>query len=558
MPSLIRLGLAAIAAIAGVVVSVLVYSALHVVGTDDVTESAPFTVTEGAHALVLDEQIVPYSDTTVTLTASGDSELFLGTANGVDTQDYLTGVAQEEITDVDFSGGISHRFVAGSEDLAAAPEGLDWWTDTEKGKTVSTTIDLEAEPETLVVMPQDPKATLDGVKVSMTMDTPGVFSLCIVGMAVALVLFAIAVFFVFGWWNSRLRPPPRRRLSSEEKESRRARLRSTFSRPRGGKPRTRSVLVAGPLVATLALSGCSVVPIARPHHPDVEAYEKPALEPGDAGDLLGTYSEDLDKALHDDPDDLDAIQTSPVLERTKAEIEVAKADDASLAAVDFSEVVAGGPSFTEYPMWFLAFATPADRPDTRQAMLVTRASAAEHWKVEQSLFVPAKATPVLQAEEGTNVVERAGESHTAVAATAGKDLASYLETGKAPKSEVTITPDGFSGFLDYVKGFSAEDAGFEKVKTECTDFPGDDLAAKGLVTENGTVSLGEMRCTISFDVPGDYSVDMGDAVEAVMTTEDDGSHVSITTSLPYMLTTDGKSAGTVTGSDWFLLSAETK
>ncbi|MGO1312506.1 MAG: hypothetical protein ACTMKW_08150, partial [Brevibacterium aurantiacum] len=102
--------------------AVLVVSALSVVGTDEVTETKPFTVKDGAYAVVLDEAIVPYSGTSVTVEAenSEGTELFVGTANGVDTDSILDGVAQEQVSNVEFPNTLEHRYIPGDAEPEAA------------------------------------------------------------------------------------------------------------------------------------------------------------------------------------------------------------------------------------------------------------------------------------------------------------------------------------------------------------------------------------------------------------------------------------------------------
>ena len=114
---------------------------------------------------------------------------------------------------------------------------------------------------------------------------------------------------------------------------------------------------------------------------------------------------------------------------------IARADEQTLSAVNFTEVVAGGPMFSEYPMWFIGFGDPGEG-DSVQAMLVTRESASQEWKVAQSLFVPRDAVPTLLAA-GDGAVPVAPDAHQDVAAAAAaaergvRSMLAEVETGNA-------------------------------------------------------------------------------------------------------------------------------
>jgi hypothetical protein len=72
---------------------------------------------------------VPYSGSSVTVTAknSKGTELFVGSASGVDADSYLDGVAQEQISDVSFPNSASHRFTPGDAKPEADIADRDWW-----------------------------------------------------------------------------------------------------------------------------------------------------------------------------------------------------------------------------------------------------------------------------------------------------------------------------------------------------------------------------------------------------------------------------------------------
>lgn len=547
---MIRLVLAVLCTLVGLTIAALVISALAVVGTDDVTQTQPFTVQDEAYAVLLDQQLVPYEGTSAQITAAGDQELFIGTANGVDTEDFFAGVAHEVITEVDFSSQLSHRFVPGEPAPVVGVTTRNWFLDSSTGTTVTHRFDLSAEPQVVVIAPVDPQGSLEGVSVQMAMDVRGVFAFCMLGAGLAALAFGLAAFFFLRWWNSRLLPPPEQPAGSTRAAAgRRPNRRTPTLRRVGGS-------LAGASAMVLALSGCALLPIAQPQPPNLIPYERPALRPGDAGEFLTSYTEQLDATLEGDQQALDQVQTGPLLARTRAEVLIAGAEDQTLSAVNFTEVMAGGPMFGEYPMWFIGFGDPGDS-DTVQAMLATRESASQEWKVAQSLFVPREVVPtLLVGPEGA--VPRAPESHQDVAAAAAEQLVGFLETGEKPESELAVEypTDTFTRFREYVDRFSDGDESFDEVTVECEPYTGIPLSTLTLETESGAVSLGEVQCTIAMSVPGDFSIDMGTAVEAVMTSEGEGSAVQIETSLPYLLT-EAEGTSAVTGSDWFLLSSQT-
>ena len=204
--------IAGLSTLVGVLSGTLAVSAMSVAGTQEVTEAKPFEVQDGAYAVVLDEQIVPYTNSTVTITADSDSEIFLGTANGVDTRNYVTGVAHEEITDVSFIGTVERRFVAGQPPSVPA-ESRDWWTQEQTGTHVSHTFDLEAQPQVVFIAPTGDNTDLGGTTVTMSMDVKGVFGVSLLGFALTVIAFAVAI-ALFLWWRNDRPQAPKKKLGA--------------------------------------------------------------------------------------------------------------------------------------------------------------------------------------------------------------------------------------------------------------------------------------------------------------------------------------------------------
>lgn len=583
---MVRLILAAFSAIVGLVCAALSLSALSVVGADDIVDTAPTQVHDGAYAFVLNPQLVPFENTEATLQVSGDKDLFMGTASGVDADSYLTGIAHEEVTEIEFPQALTTRFIDGEPAPLNDAAGRDWWTASQTGSQLSHTFDLDAESgEVLVVAPADPEGNLDGVNVQLKMDTGGVFPASLIGLALAILAFGAAAYFLLRWLDAR--PGRRRRLRREygrggsgrggsggscmseigaRAKNLAGRTAASAKRATARKNRTqraaqraRKATAIGSVVTLGVLAGCSPLPVAQPSSPNLTEFERPALRAGEAGEFLTSYTERLDASLKGDEDQLDKIQAPPLLDRTRAEVLIAKAGKTELSAVNFDQIVAGGPSFAEYPMWFIAFGKPADSDETVQAMLVTRESAGEDWQVTQSLFVPQENVPTLMAD-GTGAVEQSGKEFTELGNTANEALQQYLETGEIPENDQNIeyASDAFTGFRDYVDEMAGNDEAFEDTKVTCD--PYDEatvpLASHGLKTETGDVAFGEVRCTIELKVRSGGSIDVGEELEAVMTSDLEGGKLLISASIPYMLL-GSEQTNLIVGSDWFLLEAQT-
>ncbi|MFL0575538.1 hypothetical protein ACH0BO_02185 [Brevibacterium luteolum] len=583
---MVRLILAAFSAIVGLVCAALSLSALSVVGADDIVDTAPSQVHDGAYAFVLNPQLVPFENTEATLQVSGDTDLFMGTASGVDVDSYLTGIAHEEVTEIDFPQALKTRFVDGEPAPLNDAAGRDWWTASQTGSQLSHTFDLDAESgEVIVVAPADPEGNLDGVDVQLKMDTGGVFPASLIGLALAILAFGAAAYFLLRWLDAR--PGRRRRLRREYGRGGSGRggsggsgmsdlgnrakdlagrtaasaKRATARKNRSQRTaqRARKATGIGSVVTLGVLAGCSPLPVAQPSSPNLTEFERPALRAGEAGEFLTSYTERLDASLKGDEDQLDKIQAPPLLDRTRAEILIAKAGKTELSAVNFDQIVAGGPSFAEYPMWFIAFGKPAESDETVQAMLVTRESAGEDWQVTQSLFVPQENVPTLVAG-GTGAVEQSGKEFTELGTTANETLQQYLETGEIPENDQSIeyASDAFTGFRDYVDEMAGNDEAFEDTKVTCDPYDQATvpLASHGLKTETGDVSFGEVRCAIELKVRSGGSIDVGEELEAVMTSDLEGGRLVISTSIPYMLL-GSEQTNLIVGSDWFLLEAQT-
>ena len=311
------------------------------------------------------------------------------------------------------------------------------------------------------------------------------------------------------------------------------------------------------VVTAVTLSGCGL-PVAQPQQPEIEKYTRPGIRKGEASKFLKDYSDKLDDALKDDHKKLDQIQTGPLLQRTRAEVAIAEKTDGELSSPRFSSVLAASPNFEKYPMWFVAFGAVDKKDAGSQALLVTRESATEEWTVTQALFVPDDQVPGFEVDEGGSA-ERAPGGFAKKLADTSDVVAKYLSDGKKEHLEgAKISTEGkaFSDFRDYVDSYSEGDNAFDKVSTECKPYEDVDLSAYTLATTDGAIGFGEIRCTLTLEVPAEYAVTLPKAVEAVKTSEEKGNRVIIETSVPFMAReSDGVKA---VGTGWFMLESRTE
>lgn len=205
--TLLKLVPAAVALVLGAVVLTLALRAGLTAGADDTLRSEPLVVGE-VHALTFNEGIVPFRNTTATVSVESEEPVFLGVANPVDVASYLGGVAVEEITEVQVPGELSHRQVPGENEPPVPPGELDWWAGSQAGTSVAHSFDVDADPGMVVLLGAEGQS-IEGARVTVTVDTDGVFGLSLMGVALASLLFGVAAFLALTWWYDRIRLAPR-------------------------------------------------------------------------------------------------------------------------------------------------------------------------------------------------------------------------------------------------------------------------------------------------------------------------------------------------------------
>lgn len=555
---MVRLVLSGLSALVGVLSLILVISALSVVGFDDATQTKPHKVSDGTYAVVFDQQNIPFTKTTATISATSDEPIMLGVANGVDSSSFLTGVKHEEITEVKFPRDITTRSVAGEGQPAKNAQSRDWWIDSTEGTHVSRSFDVDGEPQTVVIAPTGDNPNLDGTTVNISVEMKGVLAFCLLGIALAIIAFAVA-FALFMWWKNE--QPRVKKKTNVARDAKGAEV-SAGSRiaqkvRAASKNRTARGVSALVVVTAVSLSGCGL-PVAQPQQPEIEKYTRPGIRQGEASKFLKGYSDQLDEALKGDHKKLDQIQTGPLLQRTRAEVAIADKTEDKLSSPRFSSVLAASPNFDKYPMWFIAFGAVDKKDAGSQALLVTRESATEEWTVTQALFVPDDQVPGFEVDEGGSA-QLAPGGFTKKLSDTSAAVAKYLSDGKKEHldgAKITTEGDAFSDFRKYVDSYSKGDNKFDKVKTECKPYEDVNLAKHALKTTDGAVGFGEIRCSLTLEVPAEYAVTLPKAVEAVKTTEEKGNRITIETSVPIMVR-DGKDTKAVS-TGWFLLESRTE
>ena len=555
---MVRLVLSGLSALVGVLSLILVISALSVVGFDDVSETKPHKVSDGTYAVVFDQQNIPFTKTKATISATSDEPIMLGVANGVDSSSYLTGVKHEEITEVKLPRDITTRSVAGESQPAKNAQSRDWWIDSTEGTHVSRTFDVDGEPQTIVIAPTGDNPNLDGTTVNISVEMKGVLAFCLLGIALAIIAFAVA-FALFMWWRNEQPRVKKKTNVARDAKSPEVSAGSRIAQKVRAAPKNRTArgVSALAVVTAVSLSGCGL-PVAQPQQPEIEKYTRPGIRQGEASKFLKGYSDQLDEALKGDHKKLDQIQTGPLLQRTRAEVEIADKTDNKLSSPRFSSVLAASPNFDKYPMWFIAFGAVDKKDAGSQALLVTRESATEEWTVTQALFVPDDQVPGFEVDEGGSA-QLAPGGFTKKLSDTSDAVAKYLSDGKKEHldgAKITTEGDAFSDFRKYVDSYSKGDNKFDKVKTECKPYEDVNLAKHALKTTDGAVGFGEIRCSLTLEVPAEYAVTLPKAVEAVKTTEEKGYKITIETSVPIMVR-DGKDTKAVS-TGWFLLESRTE
>ncbi|MDN5716782.1 MAG: hypothetical protein L0G89_06050 [Janibacter sp.] len=152
--------------------------------------TATFTADPGQRVVVLDPDVLNRVDHPVTVTATGDGDLWAGTARPSDVEALLGDGPRTQVTGVDVGGWALTTSATGTGE-AIDPGGLDIWQESTTGSDeVKRTIDQADAPQSLVI------AAPEGAEVehlTMTIEDSGWGTTALTTLIVGIVLLAIGL-----------------------------------------------------------------------------------------------------------------------------------------------------------------------------------------------------------------------------------------------------------------------------------------------------------------------------------------------------------------------------
>ncbi|WP_068262446.1 hypothetical protein [Janibacter limosus] len=152
--------------------------------------TATFTADPGQRVVVLDPDVLNRVDHPVTVTATGDGDLWAGTARPSDAEALLRDGSRTQVTGVDVGDWALTTSAAGKGE-AIDPGGLDIWQESTTGSDeVKRTIDQADAPQSLVI------AAPEGAEVehlTMTVEDGGWGTTALTTLIVGIVLFVIGL-----------------------------------------------------------------------------------------------------------------------------------------------------------------------------------------------------------------------------------------------------------------------------------------------------------------------------------------------------------------------------
>lgn len=146
------------------------------------------------HVVVSQYGLLSY-DSDIRLTATSGSDLFLGTANPVDVDDYTAGVTHTTISALTWRAISATSATPDAKDPVAAPSDVDFWLTTATGKSAELVITPGATDPPQVVL-----VSKDGAPVTVRVDyrVAGIRIIVfgIIGVGAALALIGLVLFLV--------------------------------------------------------------------------------------------------------------------------------------------------------------------------------------------------------------------------------------------------------------------------------------------------------------------------------------------------------------------------
>jgi hypothetical protein len=194
--------------IVGALLTVVGLAAAVLAGPDSTLRTGDRELTTETAALTSAPGALGFIGPTVYVAAAAQDgrDVFVGVGHQVDVDDYLNGVARDQIEDVGFPGSFEIDRIDGAVTAAETqPATRDWWYVQASGADrQEVEFELTAEPVNLVIMAADGEPPV-AVDAQFGLEIENLFVTALLVLAAGLLLLVIAIFV--------LRRPRRRRAA---------------------------------------------------------------------------------------------------------------------------------------------------------------------------------------------------------------------------------------------------------------------------------------------------------------------------------------------------------
>ncbi|KQY21191.1 hypothetical protein ASD16_17830 [Cellulomonas sp. Root485] len=417
--------------------------AAALIGPDDTVSASPIEVPAAAKVAVTAPDLFPFRNTTLHLTAaSTGGAVFLGTANPVDVDSYLSNVTRYHVHRLGVGGGTGSVKDGELAVPGLSPETTTFWVDSVTGAgEQSLDVPLTGDLFTIAVVPVgEPGAISFSVGVTLG----GAFRAAVGVAAVGLLLVAVPLV-----WRRRAAAGaspgepghPGVREGAADPQST-----STIEEARNAAVHRAQKLSVLGFVGAVALTGCSSLP--QPATLPTEPPTQVAIQLDDVPAALASYDERNNAARtlsagSFDPSGWAAADMGPVLRSDEFDTAYRKAvgtPEASPPGTHTADAVYS-PAFDAYPMWFMMVGTPTTdgvEPDpaaaTGRILVFERASVVEPWRMSRAVGLPndERPTPLPVGPAST-----ASDAQELAAVAAMESVRNFLATGTV----TTVMPD---------------------------------------------------------------------------------------------------------------------
>ncbi|WP_029291772.1 hypothetical protein [Cellulomonas sp. HZM] len=495
--------LASVALVAGVAVAGLV-------GPDD-WASVPGITTTADGPVSTTPTVLALRDARLRITVDGPGEVFVGTANPVDVESYLAGVRRLSVDELKPSGATHAVIVPGDARAPqVSPPDATFWLSRAHGSG-STSIDLQLDgvaPLSLVAMP----VTGDGpLTMSVALRVPHAFAVAAGTAGAALVVLVLVAL-------------ARRRARRDPSASSGAASSATVGDDvrRAGVP---SALRAAsiPVVVTAALTGCAAVPSRVP----TADPQRVSITQRELGAAVSSYNDRNNKAIAraaaGDATLWAGVDLGAVLREDEYDTAYARAARSHKKAQKTTVRVdrAFAPSFSSYPMWFVASGTMSSGTTSDDHVWVfERASAVAPWRMSASADVRAGdvPTPVPTDRPSGARPSTATDAEVAAAKDASDVVRDFVRTGVSSKLVAGTDVADFRATLE--KPAKATDSYLAPVQLDplASDGTQDAATATRVVpTADGALAVTTYSYVAMIDADYGRVLSLGDPVVAKLT-----------------------------------------